>query len=331
MLKLLQSIFGSGFAGSNYSQSMVKAAIEHSVDFTDPLIRLVTGYKKKLRPAVIRALDYVGALVDAMPLPVMLDRKGYDNDPRLRTYFISFDDMQKIIDGDQNLRNYRREHDEPLPRVYALMVMDKQERAILGVELSGDIVMHGVPQVTVSFDSHQFIDPCGDENETRLQLKHRALDHLLSLALRRITVVKTERVTLKRDRALLRSKLDLLQRTGLGFSKAKTDEQIGIADAEELLKKIEAELIELGDDRISEVYLDIVIDVLSRPEKHFWRRKEKMIIDRMCIKRSVATDDVPEVTLDVICDSEGAESVVSLVSLPDVGVNNNVKQNNFYL
>jgi hypothetical protein len=39
--------------------------------------------------------------------------------------------------------------------------------------------------VTVSYESHKLIDPAASENETRHQLKRRAFDHLLSVALRR--------------------------------------------------------------------------------------------------------------------------------------------------
>ena len=200
-----------------------------------------------------------------------------------------------------------------------MMVMDKQEKRILGMELSGDSIMRDVPQVTVSFDAHHFIDPSEDQKQTRLQIQQRALDHLLLLALRHISAVETERASLKQYRTLLRSKHNLIRRCGLGFSTIPTDECIAVADVEKLLDETETGLTELGgDDRVLEFHLDIVCDIFSYPEKHLWSKKEKLIVDQMFIKQSVVTNDAPEMTLDMIEDSEGAEVVVSLVSLLNV-------------
>ena len=318
MLKLF-SLFGYGCTTSNYSESILKAAIEHAIDRTDPWIRAVPGYKKKLRSAVIRALDHVEALVDDLPQPIILDQGSFASDPKLQTYFISFDNIQNIIGNDIILRNYLREREDPLPTVYAMTVMDKQEKRILGMELSGNSVMRDVPQVTVSFNAHHFIDPSENQDQTRLQIKQRALDHLLVLALRHISVVETDRATLKQYRTLLRSKHNLIRRCGLGFSTIPIDEHIEVADVEKSLDEIETGLTKLGgDDRVLEFHLDIVCDILTHPEKHLWSRKEKLIVDRMFIKQSVITNDAPEITLDMIDDSAGAEVVVSLVSLLNV-------------
>ena len=71
MLKLLQSIFG-GVTEGNYPKSLVTAAIERAVDGTDPCLRAISGYKKKLRPAVLRSIDHVVSLVDRLPVPIVL-------------------------------------------------------------------------------------------------------------------------------------------------------------------------------------------------------------------------------------------------------------------
>ena len=121
------------------------------------------------------------------------------------------------------------------PQIVALLAMEKQEKMIFGAELSGDIVIKDVPQVTVSFDAHRFIDPAEVEGETRRLLKRRAYDHLLSLALRRLTAVKWERSDLERRRALLQAKLNLLEREGWGFDQAEGSERLSAAAVEERL------------------------------------------------------------------------------------------------
>ena len=126
--------------------------------------------------------------------------------------------------------NSCRDRKEARPEVVALLAMEKQEKVIFGAELSGDIVIRDVPQVTVSFDAHRLLDPAEAEGETRRLLKRRAYDHLLSLALRRLTVVKWERSDLERRRALLQAKLNLLEREGWGFDQAEGAERLDAAD-----------------------------------------------------------------------------------------------------
>ena len=82
---------------------------------------------------------------------------------------------------------------------------------ILGMDLVGDRVQKDVAQVTVSFSGHRLLDPGCSEAETRRQLKRRAFDHLLSLALTRIAGMRVEREDLKRQRDLLRRKLAALE------------------------------------------------------------------------------------------------------------------------
>lgn len=317
MLRFFQSIFGSNTTAGSYPESLVKAAIERAVDGTDPWIRAVSGYKKMLRPAVVRAFDHVVALVDGIAPPVEVEPGSYDRDPRLRTFFVSNTDMRNILTSDRNLAEFQRGQAVDLLKVYALLAIEKQEKIILDAELSGDIVQHDIPQIIVSFEAHRLIDPAINEYETRHKLKRRAFDHLLSIALRRITMVKTERKKLELHRELLQSKLNLLHCEGWGFGKTVPSEILEVADVEDLLDKTETQLLALGgDDRMLEVYLDIVIDVLGRPEEHLWTGKESLTVDRMGIKRSQAGSDLQEVTLDTIFDDEGRSLVFSLVAIP---------------
>jgi len=316
MLRFIESIFGKSSLAGNYPESLVKAAIERAVDGTDPWIRAVSGYKKRLRPAVVRAIDHVISLVDGLEAPIDVDSSNYGCDPRLRTFFISNADMQNIFDRDRNLKVLLRGHNGDSPRVIALLVMEKQEKIILGAELAGDIVLRDVPLISVSFEAHRLIEPSISETETRRQLKRRAYDHLLSLALKRIAIVKSERGKLERYRVLLQSKLSLLQRGGWGFYENDVEEHLDVDKVEDLLGKIETQLLEIGgDDRMLDVYLDIVTDVLSRPEKHLWFRNETLNLDRMGIKRNEVFKDAEKVSLGVMCNDEGRNLVVSLVSL----------------
>lgn len=315
MLRLLQSIFGvRDVKKGEYPEWLIRKAVERAVDGTDPLLRLASGYKRKLRPAVIQAIDYVIGLVDILPpaTPVNLERRG--DDPLLKALFVSVDEMRKVFRGDRNLAGFLRTEKAALETVTALLVMEKNEKVIYGAEMSGDTVLRDMPKKIVSFDGHILIDPAGSEDETRLLLKKRAYDHLVSLALRRITMLKAERDELERRHTLLQSKLRLLRRGGWGFEEGGATADADIPVLEEQVGRIEDQLLKMGgDDRLIELYLGIVSEVLGRPGEHLWGGKETIILDGMGIRRDRDASNVNELTFHELFNSEGRNLVALLV------------------
>lgn len=312
MLDYFKPLF-SKKARDGYPEAFIKAVIEHAVDSTDPWIRSVSSYKRKLRPAVLRALNYVAALVDDMA-PVNLVKQGsYISDSRLRPFFISSSDMWKVLESCMTSSGFLRGQEGNAPWIYALLTMQKIEKSVLGAEVVGVIVLRDVLQHAVSFESHQLLDPAQSEEETRSKLKIRAFDHLLRLALRRITLVKSERGKLERHRELLQSTLNLMQNTGQGCELVSADWHVAVAEIKGLLGNIETDLLELGgNEGMLDIHLDIVTDVLGRPDEHLWVKKEMLIIDRLGIRRNESADGNQRVGLDIICDSDD----LNLVALP---------------
>jgi hypothetical protein len=257
----------------------------------------------------------VVALVDALPPPLPVSLRGYGEDKKLKAFFISTVDMKKITREDRNLGEFLKGLQGAASQVIALLAMEKQEKMILGAELSGDIVIRDVPQVAISFEAHRLIDPAGNEKETRRHLKLRAFDHLLSLALKRLTIVKSERKDLERRRELLQAKLNLLERWGWGFDVPGSGIILDVDEVEKLLGQIEAQLLELGgNDHMLEKYLEIVADVLGRPEDYLWATNEKIFINRMGIKRGEAAIDTSELTFYEFRNSEGQCLAMMLVT-----------------
>jgi len=313
MLKLLQSIFGTAKEGS-YPESLVNEAIERAVDGTDPWLRSVSGYKKKLRPAVIRAIDHVVALVNNFPSPLPVGLGTFDDDDRLKGYFISAKHMKNVFSKDLSLAEFLQGPAGDSPQIVALLAMEKEEKVIFGAELSGDIIIRDVPKLTVSFDAHRCVDPDADEDKARRMLMRRAFDHLLSLALKRLSFVKSERKDLERRRTLLQAKLNLLEREGWGFDSG-SGEKLSAAEVEERLGQIEAQLEEFGGDSSeSENYLQLVADVLGKPEEYLLGTNETIFVDRMAIKHNEPSDDTTALTYTELRNAEGRQLVVILVS-----------------
>ena len=180
MLKLFQSIFGAGEAQGRYPESLIEAAIERAVDGTDPRLRSLPRYRKQLRPAVLQAVDHVVAMIDSFPAAQSADRNGYGQDLRLAALFASADRMFQGFATDAALREFLDARPGITGPVMALLLAERVEKHVMGIEMEGETLHRDVAQVVVNFRGHRLVDPAASEEKSRHQLKRRAFDHLLS-------------------------------------------------------------------------------------------------------------------------------------------------------
>jgi hypothetical protein len=320
MLKLFQSIFHPGADKlGTYPEDLIERAIERAVDGTDRRLRALTGYKKRLRPAVIHAIDHVVELVDSLPSPLELDRRNYGSDAELSAYFASVDHMNEILSRDAWMRQWQKTPASAVAeRVFALLVMELRERNVLGVALEGNELRHDVAQVTVSFNKHRLVDPTAVEDDTRRLLKRRAFDHLLTLALAGMAGAHGEAGDLKRERDLLRSKLAALAAGHWGFG-GDTGEAAGEAPPdpralEQRIKEIDAQL-STHSTGLLKAHLDILVDVLAGAERNLRSELSTLSVDRQGVKQSQTSTLAPPITLTTLHNAEGRSIVVRLTSI----------------
>ena len=240
MFKLFQFLFDRpGPAQARYPEAIIAMALEHVVDSTDPRLRLLPGYQRRLRSAVLAAIDQVVAVVAGLPAAVEVRAASYGADPRLAAFFASPDHLRDTLRQDGALRDYLagpgRYDTEP---VYALLVTERRERTALGMELHGEMLQREVMQVTVSFSGQRLVDAAPSHEDLAKRLRRRAFDHLLALALRRITGARETRADLQRQRLLLQRKLDTLEGACWGFT--PTAPPVDAAAVEAQLAAIEA-------------------------------------------------------------------------------------------
>lgn len=316
MFKLFHSIFGGG-EPSPYPEELVEAAIERSVDATDPWLRGLNGYRRKLRPAVLHAIDHVVGMVHGMDPPLELSRRAYGEEPLLRLFFISSAQLAGVLAADRELGLYRREPGHAGQEVWALLTMACEQRQAFGAELLGETVVRDVPQVTVSMSGHRLFDPAADLTATRRQLMRRAFDHLLSLALARIGALEHAREDLIERRTLLQAKLNILECGGWGFGNHGHDGPPPCAELQAQVDALDVQLRDFGgDDRYIEKHLEVVSEVLSDAGRQLWVEPLALIVDRMGIKRAVPADDAPELHLRVLRNAAGRQLVARLVRIP---------------
>jgi len=317
MLRLFHSIFGAEKAAGDYPESLVREAIERAVDATDPWLRGLSGYRRKLRPAVLHAIEHVVSLVDGMEEPLALSRNNYDDDPQLRLFFISAEQIDSLLTSDPVLTAFRCAADSGGQPAWALLTMECEQRQSFGFAQQGDIILRDVAQITVSMTAHRLLDPATDLAETRRLLKRRAFDHLLTLALTRIAAVQDVREDLVHHRTMLQSKLNYLQRGDWGFGGGVCDVPAPVAELQKKLDEIEIRLAEVGgDDSYLELNLAILIDVLANAKHQLWVEPLPLIVDRMGIRRNQASADAPELVLKELHNKAGRRLVARLVQVP---------------
>jgi hypothetical protein len=315
MFDLFQSIFRGGEQQGHYPESLIESAIERTVDGTDPRLRALFGYKKSLRPSVIHAIDHVVALIDSIPAPSPAGRSDYKADLRLKGLFASADRMQEVFGNDTALNEFRGGSGKGAERAVALLLAERVEKNVLGMELAGDLLRRDVAQVSVSFRNHRLIEVTSNEADTRRQLKRRAFDYLLTVALARIADVRAERADLARQRDLLQHKLSVLKHSGWSFEAAEgapPEHEALIAE----LQAIEEGLAKLGtDNNALQVRLGIVADLLGHAEQQLWAEDFVLHLDNMNIRRDAQDASAQRIALQELHNARGASLALLLVSL----------------
>ncbi|NEX22469.1 hypothetical protein G3480_19520 [Thiorhodococcus mannitoliphagus] len=310
-MRLFQSIFGGGETPGRYPESLIDLATERAVDGTDARLRLLSGYRKRLRQPVIHAIDQVVALVDAIPAPLTAGARDHGSEPRLAAVFSSAGDMLDLLGRDTALLDFLASPEgRGTEQVTALLLAERVERQILGMDLVGDQVRRDVPQVAVSFTAHRLLDPTASETEARRQLKRRAFDHLLTLALTRIVEVRVERADLTRQRDLLRRKLSALERGGWSFEPTQADHPDPAALQAEV-ETLTAQLSALGTDQaVLHAHLRIVTDLLSEAERQLWAEPITLYLDPMNIQREARDPAARPIQLWELRNARGRRAVM---------------------
>lgn len=315
MLRLMQALFGHSSDTVCYPEDLLQAAIERVVDGTDSWLRAATGYRKKLRPAVLAAIQHCARLADALAPPIDLRQIPYDSDPRLRAFFISADHLTGTLRADRRLRAWHVDPGDD--SVSALLTMEKREKGILGVDTVEGVVSNNVPLTTVSFTGHQLLDLAADEAQTRIHFQQRAFDHLIGLALTRLQMASGLRKELERRATLLQAKIDLLKRGEWGFNITGRSEERDLDTLQSELEDIDTMLSGVGGQTdYLDKDLELLVEQLGRAEEALHFEETTLIMDRNGIKRTAPTADAPAISLQAVRHSKGPVHYLALLTIP---------------
>jgi hypothetical protein len=276
---------GRGNANAPDSQR-VDETIERVVQMTNPRLRFASRYRARLAPAVRTALAYVSEVVAAVPPMREASRAAWANDPYLQAFFATADDIPLAFSRAPDLRAYF-EQKPGVPEAFALLGMEMTERKVLGMAVEGEIVRRDVEQTTVRFGDYR-VRICGrSESDLKAEIERRLVDQLALEGLARIVADQSRRKELEQARALLKSRLQMLERKGAGMRGALGGEAVGQDELARLQSKIEENTRNLGDlgggAQTLDFELEHICKVLAEPAQHFYVSKRRLRINRMNI------------------------------------------------
>ncbi len=286
--RFLQSIFSAAPSQpGKYDKELILAAIEWVVDGTDPRLRGVSHYRRKLWDPVERAVDFVVTFVNALPPVVAADRKSYTDDPRLRAMFASPDHLRGILSFSDGMRDYLREAPRPLPtELYAALGAARVEKNVLGMEMEGDIVRQDVAQTVVNFCDHRLVCLTDNERDTRRALMKLGFDYLTETALQRLTATRVQETQLEQEQQQLLQRKARLLRAAKGGLESLTEpvsqEPVDLAAIEQQLQDVEAELGQLRTDSATlESHMAQVAATLGEPGDYLRLEPVSLRLDHM--------------------------------------------------
>lgn len=267
----------------------VQEAVERVIDGTEPRLRLVPGYRRKLQQATATALDYVNDLVDQIPPVLEVTPATFVSDPQVNAFFATPDDLRDIFSQSPELRAFFDEiANSDATEGYALLCTTEYEKTLLGTELNGDILRRDVMQTAVYFSEHKVMSPAASEADVRRGLKQCIFDALVIHALRHIANLKSKRRGLEDQRRILHARLRARQAQGNGLTRllasaypeagAQQHLEQQLAETEQKLAQMPASLDVLGD------YLNEVRKILAEPQAFIRLRLVTFNLDRMGIK-----------------------------------------------
>jgi hypothetical protein len=320
MFRFLQSIFaGETAAQPHYDDRLIEAATERVIDGTDSRLRMIPGYKRKLRTAVVRAIDYVVNLVDVLDPPVALTRTAFAEDPRIRALFVSPEHIDQTLQASQNVVRFSSAGIDSTQGLFGLLIALWEERQVFGIELVGDLVQRDVPQVAVAFTGQRLSVVAGSEAEARWEIKKNAFDHLVRAALGRLVAQRVQRQELEREHTLLARKLKQMEgaHLGLGLEVQAQEPVPDLAAIEARLGELEQALLALrADSATLDDHLEGIVATLEACEEHVSLSRVSFVMDRHNIKRPLPDGDTVRTYAYQQARAGGQQGIVQLVTFP---------------
>jgi len=276
-------------------------AMEAVVDGTDPRVRIVGSYLRRLRASARVLLDYLEELANDIPDPIVITRAAFTADAQLNAFFVNADDMLQVLGDSRTLRSFLKKHSESdVPEVYALLLMRKQEKRTLGMGLRGDVVVRDMVQTAVNFSSHRICAPCATVHELRQGLKQYLFDRFVAYVRREMQQAGAVGTTAEASVA----KNDEPHGPTPNAARATTDSSG--APASRHISRVS------GWEALGpKLYLDKLAGLLGRPHEVLKLQSDRLVLNKMGLRvEANAREAVNAFTLKAIALGERTPEII---------------------
>lgn len=300
-------------------QDVITDAIERVIDNTEPKIRLIVGYRRRLRHAVESSFEYIDALVDEIPGALHVNRRSFIEDPQVNSFFVNVEDYQRKFSRSPEVRGFIEENrDRELTDIFCLLCMEKKEKTIYGVELQGEIMRRDVRQIGISFTDHQLLSPAPTEAEARRGLKNCLFQGLITKALERLRYFQTKRETLEEQGRRLRVRRNSLRTKARRPISEKETVRIKIRELERRLAENERSLREIKSELdTTDDALEQVSEVVGHPDQVIKYERVHIKINKLGVKLKEDSRELAnEIDLAEIAFGDSPSRVVVLTKYP---------------
>ena len=259
------------FDPDRISDELVRWAVDKAIALTNPRLKLVRNYDKRLSPSVVTTIRFMQGIVRHFPPARALSAKAWTTDPALRAFFVAPPDLQVLLGRSDDLRALFKES-PGLDEAYLILGMAYREERVFGLALQGDVVLRDVAQKTVNFSDHKTRLCAEDEPRLRRVVGIEVFEHLISRVLSNIGGEPDERKELQEARALIRARLELLRKHGTGLGSmlgevpAEASEQARL-QAELLENERQLEALQ-GGESLLEREFESLKAVLDNPQDY---------------------------------------------------------------
>ncbi|TKC86327.1 hypothetical protein FAZ69_20990 [Trinickia terrae] len=279
-------------AASESAPLQTRQAVERILKLS-PQLRLASRHQERLGSAVAHSLKHIGKLVETLPPPLEASPAGWADDAQVHAFFATADDVAQVMSRSADLRDYFDQHpaeDEAI----AVLSMAITKRRGLGVKQEGGMVRTDVARTTVSFHDHLVRLCCGSVDALRQALVELVIDQLAIEGLARIEADTSRRDELEQERALLKARVQLLERGSVGMhslagsgstarpTAGPTGKLTELARVQAQIDENEQRLARLGQkaDALPR-QLELVCAVLADPAAHVDVTTQRLRLNRM--------------------------------------------------
>jgi hypothetical protein len=265
-------------------KQQAREAVERIVAMS-PQLRLANRYQEHLGAAIRLSLEHISKLAETLPAPLDASASGWSSDPHVHAFFATAGDIAEAVSRSADVQAYFDEH-PAAEEVIGVLSMAMIERNGIGVKQEGGMVRTDVARTTVSFGDH-LVRLCGATVEdVRQELIRLAVDQLAVEGLARIEDDASRRAELEEEHALLKARLQLLERRKVGMNSLASGGALAklteAAHVQEKIDENEQKLANLGQKSDAlERQLALVCEVLADPAAHVDVATKRLRLDRM--------------------------------------------------